>query len=163
MIWWEQDDPAGKALFHEKFVHKKKFTVFAGQEELHEKFELSEGGSHPTPQSMYSRILYTNTPTEWGMQVYYSGVPDERAWAIELFSRLLTCFVIEQTFFNDFKVRLELDPTLMRMRQEFEIHKEKLRPFLIKRYKIKDPGPYPTKRHAPATAASMTKPDDTAI
>jgi len=67
------------------------------------------------------------------MQVYYSGVPDERAWAIELFSRLLTCFVIEQTFFNDFKVRLELDPTLMRMRQEFEIHKEKLRPFLIKR------------------------------
>jgi len=44
MIWWEQDDPAGKALFHEKFVHKKKFTVFAGQEELHEKFELSEAG-----------------------------------------------------------------------------------------------------------------------
>jgi len=75
----------------------------------------------------------------------------------------LTCFVIEQTFFNDFKVRLELDPTLMRMRQEFEIHKEKLRLFLIKKYKIEDPGPYPTKRHAPATAASLTKPAETAI
>jgi hypothetical protein len=163
-IWWEQDDPAGKALFHEKFVHKKKFTVFAGQDDLHEKFgQLSEGGSHPTPQSMYSRIIYTDTPTERGMQVYYSGVPDETAWAIELFSRLLTCFVIEQTFFNDFKVRLELDPTLMRMRQEFEIHKEKLRLFLIKKYKIEDPGPYPTKRHAPATAASLTKPAETAI
>jgi hypothetical protein len=112
---------------------------------------------------MYSRIIYTDTPTERGMQVFYSGVPDERAWAIELFSRLLTCFVIEQTFFNDFKVRLELDPTLMNMRQEFAIHKEKLRPFIIKKYDIKDPGSYPTKVHASATAASMTKPDDTAI
>jgi hypothetical protein len=49
------------------------------------------------------------------------------------------------------------------MRQEFEIHKEKLRLFLIKKYKIEDPGPYPTKRHAPATAASLTKPAETAI
>jgi hypothetical protein len=112
---------------------------------------------------MYSRIIYTDTPTERGMQVYYSGVPDERAWALELFSRLLTCFVIEQTFFNDFKVRLELDPTLMHMRQEFAIHKEKLRPFIIKKYDIKDLTSYPTKVHASATAASMAKPDDTAI
>jgi hypothetical protein len=51
----------------------------------------------------------------------------------------------------------------MNMRQEFAIHKEKLRPFIIKKYDIKDPGSYPTKVHASATAASMTKPDDTAI
>jgi hypothetical protein len=157
-IWWEQDDPAGKALFDKKFVHKKSLTVFARQRELHEKFgQLSEGGSHPTPASMYSRIVYTKTSTQRGLQVFYSGVPDERAWAVELFSRLLTCFVIERTLFDDFRTRLELDPTLTTMRQEFEAHKESLRPFMIKKYDIKDPGPYPTKGHAPASTAPATK------
>jgi hypothetical protein len=158
-IWWEQDDHAGKALFNAKFVHKKKFTVFAGQDELHEKFgQLSEAGSHPTPQSMHSRIIYTNSPTERGMRVRYSGVPDERAWSIELFSRLLTCFVIEQTFFNDFKIRLELDPTLMRKRQEFAAHKEKLRSFIVKKYNIKDHLRPQTKSSAPTAAAPISKP-----
>jgi hypothetical protein len=154
-IWWEQDEAGGRAIFDEKFVHKKRLTVFAVQDELHQKFgELSEGGSHPTPTSMFSRIVFTDTPTERGMRVYYSGVPDERGWAIELFSRLLTCFVIEQTFFNDFRTRLELDPKLMSMRQEFAVHKERLRPFMIQKYNIKDPGAYPTRRKAPAKGAS---------
>jgi hypothetical protein len=138
-IWWEQDEPAGKAAYKAKFVDNKRLTVFAGQDELYQKFrQLSDAGSHPTPKSMYGRVAFTETSTERGWTLHYSGIPDERAWATELFSRLLTCFVIEQTFFNDYKTRLSLDPTLMTMRAEFEAHKEALRRLMITKYELKD-------------------------
>lgn len=53
---------------------------------------------------------------------------------------LLTCFTMEQTFFNDYEGRLKLDNELMRMRGEFEKYKEQLRQLLIKRYKVEPPG-----------------------
>jgi hypothetical protein len=161
-IWWEQDEPGGKGAYKAKFVDNKRITLFAGQDELYQKFrQLSDAGSHPTPQSFYSRVAFTETPTERGLTVHYSGIPDERAWAIELFSRLLTCFVIEQTFFLDYKTRLQLDPTLMSMRHEFEAHKEALRQLMITKYNMKDPGENPVcprAASAPKSATSSGKP-----
>jgi len=60
-------------------------------------------------------------------------------WGMSLFSLLLTCFIMEQTLFNDYESRLKLDPELMAMRQEFERYKEGLRKKLIARYKLKPP------------------------
>jgi hypothetical protein len=57
----------------------------------------------------------------------YTGVADDRGLALELFSRLLSCIVLERTLFNDYEVRLKLDPRLIQMRQEFEAFKEHLR------------------------------------
>jgi hypothetical protein len=155
-IWWEQQEPEGKKAFKEKFVDNKRLTLFAGQDELYQKFrELSDAGSHPTPISFYSRLGFTETATERGMSVHYTGIPDEKAWATELFTRLLTCFVIEQTFYMDFKIRLELDPKLMSMRREFEGRKESLRRMMIKKYDMKDPGPRSTKHASAAPAKGM--------
>jgi hypothetical protein len=143
-IWWDQDEPGGKDAFKAKFVDNKRLTLFAGQIELYQKFrQLSDAGSHPTPKSMHSRVAFTETQTERGWTLHYSGIPDERAWATELFSRLLTCFVIEQTFFLDYRTRLQLDPTLMNMRHQFETHKEALRRLMITKYNLKDPGKNP--------------------
>lgn len=150
-IWLEKDDDSAQKMFKEKFDKDKKNNLFKGLPGLYQKHgELSEGGSHPTPSSLYSRIVLYETPTEHGMSVYYSGVRDEAAWAKELFSRLLTCFVIEDTFYNDFQARLKLDFKLMDMRREFSDHKEQLRQFLIKKYNINAPVAYPTKNRAAA-------------
>jgi hypothetical protein len=59
---------------------------------------------------------------------------------MSLFSFLLTCFVMEQTLFNDYESRLKLDSDLMRMRGEFEAYKEQLRQTIITGYKLKPPG-----------------------
>jgi hypothetical protein len=40
----------------------------------------------------------------------YTGVEDERGFAIKLFSHLLTCFVMERTSFDDYKACQQLDP-----------------------------------------------------
>jgi hypothetical protein len=43
---------------------------------------------------------------------------------------------MEDTFFNDYKARLELDNTLMKMRREFQVYKERLSRVLIERYNV---------------------------
>jgi hypothetical protein len=49
------------------------------------------------------------TANDRGSTVHYSNRPGEKAWVAKLFSRLLTCFVIEQIFDWDNKIRLQLD------------------------------------------------------
>jgi hypothetical protein len=62
-------------------------------------------------------------------------------WAMSLFSMLLTCFTMEQTFFGDYQARLTLDHVLVQMRGEFERYKEQLREVLKVRYDVKPPTP----------------------
>ena len=62
-----------------------------------------------------------------------------RLWAISVFSMLLTCVTMEQTMFRDYESRLNLDNGLMRMRSEFDKHKEQVRRNLIVRYGLKPP------------------------
>lgn len=145
-VWLEKDDPDGDAAFKRVFQANKATNLFKGLDELHEKFgELSEAGSHPTLQSFYNKVTIRTTASSKGMVLSYTGAEDARGFALELFSRLLTCFVMERTLFDDYELRLKLDPQLMRMRQEFEAYTEHLRQHMIKKYDVKPPGKKPGK------------------
>jgi hypothetical protein len=144
MIWAKKDEPGGKKAFKDAFENKKATNLFGGLTELYEKYgELSEAGSHPTLLSFANRVTIEDRDGHRHMIVNYSGAPDRRLFAIELFSRLLTCFVMERTFFEDYRTRLELDARLMRMREDFENFKEALRRAIISRYKIQPPSKVP--------------------
>lgn len=144
--WLGKYDQNGEAVFKKAFVEDKKKNLFKGVPELHEKFcQLSETGSHPTPLSLSGKVTFRETESSRGMAVTYTGVTDPRLFAMELFSRLLTCYVMECTFFDDYNARLKLDPKLMSMRQEFEQFKERLRQHLIKKYEVKPPPKNPTR------------------
>lgn len=141
LVWLSKGDRSiEENAFKKAFEGNKKRGLFSGLEELHGKWkELSETGSHATLLSITDRFQVVKLPDggqEWRLN--YSGV-EPRMWGMSLFSLLLTCFVLEQTLFNDYESRLKLDPELMAMRQEFERYKEGLRKKLIARYKLKQP------------------------
>jgi hypothetical protein len=147
LIWMKKDEPAEKKAFKKAFEDNKKSNLFAGLQELHEKYgQLSEAGSHPTMQSFANRLTIEDRNGNRQMTVNYSGAPDRRLFALEIFSRLLTCFVMERTFFDDFKARFELDARLVQMRHDFQIFKENLRRTVITKYNVQPP---PTKPSQP--------------
>jgi hypothetical protein len=144
LIWMKKDEPSGEKAFKKAFEDNKKTGLFAGLAELHEKYgELSEAGSHPTMLSFANRMTIEDRDGHRHLIVNYSGAPDRRLFAMEIFSRLLTCFVMERTFFEDFKTRFQLDARLMQMRHSFEMFKENLRRTLITRYNLRPPPPKP--------------------
>jgi hypothetical protein len=146
LIWMKKDEPSGKKAFKTVFEESKKTGLFSGLSELHEMFgELSEAGSHPTLQSFANRVTMEDRNGQRHMIVNYSGAPDRRLFAMELFSRLLTCFVMERTFFDDYETRFNLDARLVQMRHDFEVFKETLRRTLIARYKVQPPPAKPAK------------------
>lgn len=143
-VWLQKDEPGGKLAFKKVFQDDKAKNLFKDLAELHEKFgQLSEAGSHPTLQSLYNKVTFQTTASNKGMILNYTGAPDDRGFALELFSRLLTCFVMERTLFNDYEMRLKLDPQLIQMRREFESFKEHLRRNMITKYKVKRPATKP--------------------
>jgi hypothetical protein len=77
------------------------------------------------------------------MTLHYTGTPDLAFFVKELFSRLLTCVVMEYTLFGDFEARLHLDDRLLRMRHDFELFKEQCRRELITRYNMQPPASKP--------------------
>ena len=95
-------------------------------------------------QSFANRMTIEDRDGHRHIVVNYSGAPDRRLFALELFSRLLTCFVMERTFFEDYKTRFHLDGRLVQMRHDFEIYKENLRRTLIARYNVQPPPSKPT-------------------
>jgi hypothetical protein len=139
-VWISKNEE--QEVFKEAFERNKKRGVFKGLEELHRSWgQLSETGSHANLNSISDRFKTTQTDDggkAW--QLSYSGV-DERIWAMSLFSMLLSCFTLERTFYEDYESRLRLDHVLVRMRAEFEIHKERVREYLKVRYKVDPPEP----------------------
>jgi hypothetical protein len=140
LIWVKKDEPSGKKAFKKAFEDDKRIGLFSGLTELHEKYgELSEAGSHPTMLSFANRVTVEDRDGQRHMIVNYSGAPDRRLFAMEIFSRLVTGFVMERTFFEDYVARFRLDVRLMQMRHDFERFKENLRRTLIIRYKVQPP------------------------
>jgi len=142
IVWLsKRDGQIEEKAFKKAFEHNKKVGLFKGLDELHEKWkELSETGAHANPLSICDRFVVKKLPDggqEWGLR--YCGA-ELRMWGMSLFSFLLTCFVMEQTLFNDYDSRLKLDPELMQMRGDFEKYKERLRETVKIRYKLKPPG-----------------------
>lgn len=143
---WLTKDEDGKA-FREAFDRHKREGLFKGLDELYRTWgELSETGSHTTLKSLCQR--FTAVETEDGGQLWnfrYCGI-DSRSWGMSLFSMLLTCFTMENTFFGDYESRLRLDHVLVRMREEFQQYKEQLRRQLIVRYNVTPPSSGPVVR-----------------
>jgi len=94
--------------------------------------------------SFVNRVTIDDRDGQRHMIVNYSGAPDRRLFAMELFSRLLTGFVMERTFFEDYSARFQLDVKLMQMRHEFERFKENFRRTIIARYKVQPPAQKPS-------------------
>lgn len=133
------DKPENEEAFRDAFERNKRAGLFNGLEALHKMWgELCELGSHATPLALSERFVITNTPQGQSWALNYTGL-DEKVWAMGLFSMLLTCFVMERTFFDDYKLRLQLDNILIKMRSEFERYKEQLRRTVIVRYKVPRP------------------------
>lgn len=146
MIWLRKDEPAGKKAYKKSFEENKRANLFGGIADLYEKYgELSEAGSHPTLLSFSNRVAMEDRDGQRHLTVDYSGARDRRLFALETFSRLLTCFVMERTLFEDFNTRFKLDARLMQMRHEFEIFKESLRRTLIARYNVQPPTSAPAR------------------
>jgi hypothetical protein len=139
-VWLSKNEE--KQAFTDAFERQKKEGLFRGLDELYAKWgELSETGSHATLNSMCDRFVVgqlDDGSQEWRLN--YCGV-EPRMWAMSLFSMLLTCFVMERTFFGDYEDRLKLDPILIQVRDEFEKYKEAVRERLKVRYEIKPPAP----------------------
>jgi len=96
---------------------------------------------------MADRFVQITSDDQIEFRLNYTGVENPKMWALSLFSMLLACFTMEQTFFIDYEGRLKLDDQLVRMRAEFGGYKEQLRQQLIKHYNIEPPGGvYPAPR-----------------
>lgn len=137
-VWLNKNED--EEAFKDAFERCKKAGLFKGLEELHRAWgQLSETGSHPTLNSLCDRFVVVKSDDgskEW--RYNYCGI-EQRMWAMSLFSMLLTCFTMEQTFFNDYESRLELDYVLVEMRKRFERYKEEVREDLKIRYKVEPP------------------------
>ena len=138
--WLRKDDGKGALkAFKDAFKRQKKEELFMGLDELHKSWgELSETGSHATLSALCDRFLTVESDNYVEFRLNYCGM-EPRLWAISVFSMLLTCVTMEQTMFRDYESRLNLDNGLMRMRSEFDKHKEQVRRNLIVRYGLKPP------------------------
>ena len=113
--------------------------LFAGLNELYDVWcKLSEAGSHANIDSICERfhVVDVNGQPEW--RVSYTGGMDDKRWAMSIFDMLLTAFKMEETLFKDYRLRLQFDEGLLRMRKGFE-SKEQLRRALIERYDLRPP------------------------
>jgi hypothetical protein len=139
-VWLSKNDGEVESkAFKEAFEHHKRDRVFKGLDELYEKWcQLSETGSHANINAMCESFSTIETSTHVNFTVSYTGLDPDR-WAQFIFVMLLTCFVMEDTFFKDYASRLQLDIKLERMRRDFQVYKEKLREWMKARYKIPAP------------------------
>src|SRR5579871_890121 len=139
-VWLSKDDgKAEEKAFTEAFLKNKADRLFKGLKELHEKFgELSETGSHTKMMSMVGRLSLETNSTGMSFNLNYTGAEPAMLEQM-IFTMLLTCFVMEDTFYTDFEGRLKLDIALVKMRKEFAELKERLRKELIIKHKIQPP------------------------
>ncbi len=137
----KNNDKAALKAFKEAFEWHKTQGLFKGLDELHRTWKkLSEAGSHASIDALVDRFVPITSDGHIEFRLNYTGVEDTKLWAKSLFSMLLTCFTMEQTFFGDYQQRLKLDDQLVRMRTEFGKYKEKVRRTLIAHFKVEPPG-----------------------
>jgi hypothetical protein len=137
-VWLSKNEE--EQAFKNAFERNKREGLFNGLGELYEKWgSLSDTGSHATLNSICDRFAVVKSGDggrEWRLN--YCGV-EPRVWALSLFSMLLTCSTMERTLFSDYGDRLKLDHILVRMRGDFERHKERVRECLKVRYNVMPP------------------------
>lgn len=135
--WLSKNDEA--EAFAAAFEKNKKTGLFNGLDALHKRWgELSETGAHATINAVSQRYVQTQDEKGITFRWNYCGV-DPQAWALEIFTMVLTFFEMQRTLYSDYEDRLKFDDILLRMGREFEVGKETLRSKLIKRFGLKPP------------------------
>jgi hypothetical protein len=137
VVWLNKLDD--QKAWKEEFWENKAIVLFAGLDLLYKVWkQLSEMGSHANITSICERVKIVEVDGQPEMRLNYTGV-EEKPWVMGIFDMLLIDFVMEETLFKDYQMRLQFDEQLLTMRREFEIYKERLRSTLIARYNIKPP------------------------
>ncbi len=136
----KNDDSAALKAFNKAFGEKKKKGVFRGLDELHKTWrDLSENGSHANIMAVVDRFVQVTDDEHVTFKLNYTGVESERIWRESIFGMLLTCSTMLETFLRDYDDRLKLDDNLMRMRENCNQVKERIRETLKARYNIAPP------------------------
>lgn len=126
--------------FKDAFERNKKQGLFKGLDELHKSWgELSETGSHANAVAMAERFEQIKTADGVEFRLNYTGT-DTKVWATAVFTMLLSCSTMENTFFNDYNDRLKFDTDLISKRVAFTNAKEQLRASIIKTFQLSPPG-----------------------
>ncbi len=142
LTWLGKHDgkPQSEA-FKDVFERNKAKGLFKDLGELHRTWAaLSETGPHANMTAMGDRVVQESSGGHIEFRLNFTGVTDPKLAVLGLFSMLLTCSTMEQTFFGDYRARLALDAGLVRMRADFDRFKEKLRESLVSRFDIRPPG-----------------------
>ena len=140
MIWLQKnDDEKAKEDFNAEFWYSKADKLFDGLPDLLRLWkQFSESGSHTNINSLVTRFVHKDGPTDVEFGINYTGVPLEVLLPV-LFEMLLVFHVMEEVFYKDCEDRLKLDVDLSRMRSVFNRDKEVLRKNIIHSLKIAPP------------------------
>ena len=139
--WLEKIDGKQELeAFKDAFERNKKNGLFNGLDELHRSWgQLSETGSHANATAMAERFVKVESDDNVDFRLNYTGT-ETKMWVLTVFSMLLDCFTMENTFFNDYNDRLKLDAELLCKRTSFEKAKEQLRTSVINKFQLSPPG-----------------------
>jgi hypothetical protein len=136
--------PEAKKAFAAAFEHNK-MRSFAecGLSVLHRYWQDFSRYSHSSMDSFSIRLESVKTATgiTWNVH-YFEGRPPNIAGT--LFWLLLASAEMEKAFFDRFRARLDLDPSLADLRRCFEATKEAARQDIIRRFNWKPPNSVPT-------------------
>jgi hypothetical protein len=146
-VWLEKDDgkPQSEA-FKDAFERNKKESLFPssqGLEKLHHYYsQFSEWGTHTTLAVMSARFRSEESTTDVQWMLDYLET-DPSKLATSLFSLLDASHEMEKAFFRSFEDRLKLDPTVVKMRTDFEKDKREVRDEIVRRFKLTPPSIWP--------------------
>lgn len=126
--------------FKDAFERNKKKGLFKGLDKLHKTWgQLSESGSHANAMAMSERFVKIESDGNLDFRLNYTGT-EPQFWVKSVFTMILTCFTMEDTFFRDYNDRLKLDAELLGKRAAFENEKEQLRKSIIAQFHLSPPG-----------------------
>jgi len=142
LVWARRDDsPASKKAYKRAFDEYKQEALFPARHGLDGLYgyyrNYSEWGTHPTLAAMALRHSIEKTPADMNIRHEYLESRPERLAAF-LFIMLKACGLIERACFDCFKVRLDLDTQLMRMRLEFDRRKAAAANVISRRFKLRE-------------------------
>lgn len=92
--------------FKDAFERNKKNGLFKGLVKLHETWgQLSETGSHANASAMAERFVQIEAEGHIDFRLNYTGT-ERQFWVMSVFTMILACFTMEDTFFKDYNDRL---------------------------------------------------------
>lgn len=147
VVWASKDDGKKEfAAYKNAFERNKKDALFPshhGLDRLHHYYSsFSEAGTHTSVSAIGLRHTIEHGDKDVNWRLEYLEHDQERL-AIFLFSLLDASSEMEKALFNCFRDRLQLDPDLAKMRDEFEKRKRAAAERIKKQFKLTPPAIWP--------------------